>query len=40
MPFDKIVLEGVSHSNPEYYAQLEIKTLLFHAESFRLAEKR
>lgn len=40
LPYDKIVLEGVSHSNPEYYAQLEIKTLLFHAESFRLAEKR
>lgn len=40
LPFDKIVLEGVSHSNPEYYAQLKIKTLLFHAESFRLAVAR
>lgn len=40
LPFDKIVLEGVSHSNPEYYAQLKTKTFQFHAESFRLAEKR
>lgn len=37
LPFSKIVLEGVSHSNPEYYAQLKVTTLKFHAESFRLA---
>lgn len=37
LPFGKIILEGVSHSNPEYYAQLKVATLQFHAESFQLA---
>ena len=37
LPFSKIILEGVPHSNPEYYAQLKVTTLQFHAESFRLA---
>lgn len=40
LPFSKIILEGVSHSNPEYYARLKISTLQFHAESFRLAARR
>lgn len=40
LPFEQIILEGVSHSNPEYYAQLKVATLKFHAESFRLAGGR
>lgn len=37
LPFEKIILDGVSHSNKEYYARLKTATLRFHAESFRLA---
>ena len=40
LPFEQIMLEGVSHSNLEYYAQLKVATLKFHAESFRLAGGR
>jgi hypothetical protein len=40
LPFSKLILEGVTHSNPEYYAQLKTTTLKFHAESFRLAGAR
>jgi len=40
LPFEQIILEGVTHSNPEYYAQLKATTLKFHAESFRLAGAR
>jgi len=39
LPFEKIILEGVSHSNKEYYEQLTVATLKFHAESFGLAGK-
>ena len=40
LPCERIILEGVSHSNPEYYAELKVATLKFHAESFRLAGGR
>ena len=40
LPFQQIVLDGVAHSNPEYYARLKVATLKFHAESFRLASER
>ena len=40
LPFEQIILGGVSHSNPEYYAQLKAATLKFHAQSFRLAGGR
>lgn len=38
LPFEQIILTGVTHSNPQYYAQLKIATLKFHAESFRSAD--
>ncbi len=37
LPFERKILEGVTHSNKAYYEQLSVATLKFHAESFRLA---
>jgi endo-1,4-beta-xylanase len=39
IPFDQMVLDGVAHSNREYYERMHTATLRYHAESFQWAQR-